>query len=271
MKKTTILLFAFVFSLSLFFGKITSAEESKPFTIGTDQGFYSDYTWRGTYINKSAWQGDVYITLLDSLTFNVWYNMPTQNDNANKSSFTEVDYTIDYAFSYEGWSFDIGHITFDFPKTPAGSISTTNEAFLTIGYDTMLSPTLGIYYDYDKTDGIYFQFDVSHSEEISDWATLNFGITQGYAVDEGPDTGKNTSGTQYFQYYDKNSGFTSTELSAGIDISLGHFSPSLSHATLSANGLYIIRTTGMVLGASAGAPSYGRDEFVTSINLNFEF
>ncbi len=266
----------------------SAAAEDKSFTIGTDQGLTTKYLWRATTVGSSntagiirddhgtAWQGDVYLTLFDMLTFNVWYDVPLGQKakslgTGSQGSAFEVDYTVDLAYSLDKWSFNFGHILYTFPTTAAGSISQTSEVYVTASYDMLLSPTLGVYYDYDNVNGVYLQFDVSHSVELNDWATLNLGATVGYASGEGIDTRKDANGQQYFQYYEQNSGITNGVFSASVDFALGHVSPMLDKFTLSPSFAWDVRNTSMILGSKTNAPSYAAQETVAAINLNFEY
>ncbi len=275
-------------AMGLGFAASASAADEKVFTAGTDQGLFSKYLWRGTTVGASntagvirddhgtAWQGDVYLTVFDFLTFNVWYDMPLGQKakslgTGSNGSFYEIDYTVDLAYSIDKWSFNAGHITYTFPTTVAGSIDQTSELYVSAGYDTFLSPTLGAYYDYDNVNGLYLQLDLGHSIELNDWATVNLGATVGYASGEGADARKDASGQQYWAYYDKNSGFTHANFSASVDFALAHVNPALDRFTLSPSFAWEVRNSSMISGSVSNSPTYPQQETVVAVNLNFEY
>ncbi len=133
-------------------------------------GLFSNYVWRGFKLSESAVvQPSVGITY-DGFGANLWANYDTDTNELN-----ETDLTLDYAFSYEKFSFDVGYIYY-----ALDGIDDTQEIYLSVGYDILLSPTLTVYYDIDEGDGAFFVASIGHSLEVSKGIDLSVGASASY-------------------------------------------------------------------------------------------
>ena len=154
-----------------------------PVKVDTEITGVSKYIWRGMEVNKDFVIQPSVTTSVGSISFNVWGNMDTTDYGekagyGNKSwEFTEIDLTLDYSYSYKIMTFDLGIINYTFPDSVGES---TYESYLTIGLNTILSPMLSLYYDFDEINGFYGNFGISHSFNFSKIVSLDLSISMGY-------------------------------------------------------------------------------------------
>jgi hypothetical protein len=141
----------------------------------------SNYVWRGQKLSNS-WvvQPSVGITY-GGFGSNIWSNY--DSDRAEVSSdtgngeFTETDLTLNYSFSVDKFNFVAGYIYYALEGA-----NDTQELYLTAGYDTLLNPTLALYYDFDEGNGAFLVTSISHSFEVSKDIALNLGASASYNI-----------------------------------------------------------------------------------------
>jgi len=162
----------------------------------------SNYVWRGQKLsNASVVQPSVGITY-GGFGANLWANYDTDTNEHN-----ETDLTLDYSFPVDKLSFGIGYIYYALE-----GVDDTQEVYLAVGYDVLLSPSLTVYYDFDQGDGAFIVASIGHSFELMDKATLNLGASASY-------NGKNAvMGTD--SDGEKFNGFYNAELSGSVGVQL---------------------------------------------------
>lgn len=149
-------------------------------SVGAGVDFYSKYIWRGqNLVDEPVLQPSAYVGI-ENFTASVWGNYALTDDE----DWTELDYTFDYTTSLafvspklEKLSVSFGYIYYDFPHLPPNNDS--QEVYAAIAADTLLSPSLAVYHDYDQGDGTYYEFSVAHSMPIEP-LSLNLCATVGY-------------------------------------------------------------------------------------------
>ena len=164
----------------------TVVEESiLPFGVSLMQSVQSDYIWRGyDQAAEGVYQGSGEIAYWE-LTGNIWYNFDFDNSEIN-----EVDYSITWTHVWpifdELLNTDLGYIFYDYPNTDANE---TQELYVAISADVLLTPTFSLYYDFDEIEGTYFSFGISHSIELCDMAALDLyskiGLENDYSGENG--------------------------------------------------------------------------------------
>jgi hypothetical protein len=184
---------------------------------------FDKYVWRGQQVgNKTVIQPSATIGQ-GAYSFNVWGNMPIlKNDSSGKPwSFQELNYILDYAGSYDKFSYSGGFIIYDFPNTLN---LTAHEIYGTVGYDTFLSPSLEIYKGTYKATGFYVKAAIEHSLELTETLALDLGSSLAWA--------DNQYNKTYFG--GAPAGFNDFVLSAAlpIDVAGVPIVPSLSYVTL---------------------------------------
>ncbi len=135
------------------------------------------------YVGKYIWRGQVLtddpalqtgVTLgMENLSFNIWGSMDTTNWNStnykDSGEYRELDYTLDYSDELgclDGTTYSVGTIVYHFPTTTGDNVTT--EVYAGLGFDTLLSPTVTLYYDVDDATGYYASFGMSHTIDLSD-------------------------------------------------------------------------------------------------------
>ncbi len=132
-------------------------------------GISSMYLWRGFDLSDSdpVVQGGMDVSF-KGLTLSYWSNL-----DLNSGELNETDYIIDYSFDpCEMASVSVGNIFYALED-----LKDTNELYLGVSLNTILAPTLTLYYDYDEADetGLFYTFSIGHDLELSDALTLSLG------------------------------------------------------------------------------------------------
>jgi hypothetical protein len=133
----------------------------------------SSYMWRGFQLHEdAAIQPSVGITY-GSFGINLWSDYNTETKEA-----AETDLTLNYTFSMDKLSFDAGYIYFGLDNA-----TDTQEVYLSIAYDTVLSPALTIYYDFDEGKGSFIEASIGHDIAVGSDMTLSLGASASYNAD----------------------------------------------------------------------------------------
>ncbi|OGF67863.1 MAG: hypothetical protein A2Y62_01200 [Candidatus Fischerbacteria bacterium RBG_13_37_8] len=165
--------------------------------VSMDFSIYSAYVWRGIILNDgSVFQTSV--TLSEhGFSANVWANVDLTDANDLRGNVTEIDYTFTYAKEMEKVNITGGVIAYTFLHVDADA---TTEVFAGVSFNTILNPSVMVYWDVDEVHGVSVIFSASHTfklfkEELSDGLTLkaNLGYSsakfvEGNFVYENPGT-----------------------------------------------------------------------------------
>ena len=165
---------------------IVSAEETPgllknlPIEISADTAVYSKYMWRGFKLDDDpVMQPGLYISGY-GFAASIWGSFDIDADDTVNSD--EVDYSLDYTYSFDMLSLSVGHTYYDFPAADTKS----TEFYIGVSLDTLLSPSLTWYHDYADEDsgggdGDYVLLGIGHSFELGDSpVTLDLGASAGY-------------------------------------------------------------------------------------------
>lgn len=147
-----------------------------------DNTFNSKYVWRGIVLNDDwVWQPSTTLGL-GLFSFNVWANMDLAGEYDQK--MTEVDFTLDFSWSWDNISYSIGGMYYLYPEE---DIDPSMELYAIVGIDTVLLPTVSFYRDVREGDGSYTSIGISQgfpdilqpSDDISlsadIWASIGYG------------------------------------------------------------------------------------------------
>jgi hypothetical protein len=85
---------------------------------------------------------------------------------------------LNYANSIDKFSYDAGYIYY-----ALDGFDDTQEVYLSLAYDVILSPSLTIYYDFDEGEGAFIVAAVGHSFELPKGLTLDLGASASYNAD----------------------------------------------------------------------------------------
>ncbi len=183
-----VLIFAGVVSV-LFSASIGTAQSR--FDLAIDATYAERFVWRGMPLNEeSVIQPSVTISK-DGFGLNVWGNMDLTDwgeeagygDESGR--FTELDYSGYYETSVGPVNMGGGYATYTYPNQDELGLSSTTEAFLSLGLDVPLSPTVTTYLDVDEPEdheyASYTGFDIGHSFELAEWVALDISAHLGLA------------------------------------------------------------------------------------------
>jgi len=225
-------------------------------TADLNLSFYSQYIWRGLELSRDS------LVIFPSMTIgykgfavNLWADLDTNFGTGNeerKFKLQETDVTVSYSNSYEPCklNYTVGWILYDFQPTSGNADQTISdtknqELFLTLGLDTLLSPTFSVYNEIEIGQAWYFYLGLSHSFTVyRDWS-LDVGGWVSYLIDKSDD--------DFSNFHDGN-------VSAGLKIPLNDYlsiKPNLQYSfALSGDAAQRIRNN------SEGLFHHRQDNFV---------
>ncbi|MFO7831434.1 MAG: hypothetical protein R6V18_05560 [Desulfuromonadaceae bacterium] len=171
-----------ILATMLFSAALCSTASAVEVSGGAYVGFYDKYLWRGFDLSGSepVMQGGVDLSA-GSMTLSYWTNLQLNTDDAtglDAGDASETDIVIDYSTDINDMlSLSAGNIFYQLD-----GMEDTNELYLSLGLNTLLSPTFSIYYDWDKADetGLFYTVDVSHSIDLADSLSLGMGALVSY-------------------------------------------------------------------------------------------
>jgi len=133
-------------------------------------GVYDKYLWRGFDLSggQPVAQGGVDVTI-GAVTVSYWSNLQLSTDSGeglDAGEINETDLAIDYSRDINDLvSISVGNIFY-----ALDGLEDTNELYAGVSFNTIASPSLTLYYDWDKADetGVYISLGVEHSFELMD-------------------------------------------------------------------------------------------------------
>jgi len=145
--------------------------------------------WRGQVLNDEAvLQPALTVTAENGFSVSMWGNADLTDVHADpaegvdtKNRLTELDVAAAYALPLgedSPVSVELGVWQYTFPEIGAAS---TREAYVTLGGNAPLAPTLSVYYDFDAADGFYGTFGLSQDVTLTEKLTLGLAASAGYA------------------------------------------------------------------------------------------
>ena len=203
------------------------AEEEKP-SADLSVAALSQYIWRGQELSRDSMVIQPSMTIsYQGFSANLWGNLDTDPYIAqDDQKWTETDFTLSYGKGFGLLGVEAGYIYYALEGIDADS----QEVFLSLGLDTLLSPALTIYKDFDTYEHWYFLIGISHSFEITEAISLELSGSASYLksgdVDAYPeiDSGVPTG--------DKFSNLHDGVISASLPIAVAEYitiTPSLSY------------------------------------------
>jgi hypothetical protein len=130
--------------------------------------------WRGQTLSgdDGVVQPSVGITY-GNLGANLWANHDIETDEQN-----ETDLTLTYGLSKDKLSLEVGYIYYALDGT-----DDTQEVYLSLAYDIILSPSVILYYDFDEGDGAFLVASVGYSIGLADKVSLDLGASASINLD----------------------------------------------------------------------------------------
>jgi hypothetical protein len=154
------------------------AEDEAP-TASGDISILSKYVWRGYELSDDSIVIQPSATVgYKGFSFNLWGNLDTDYVATDNSDFNETDLTLAYDTAVGPVGLGFGYIYYGLEGDD------TQELYVSAGYDTLLAPSLTVYKDIDQFPGIYVNFGLSHSIELSNGISLDLSGSLGYYDDD---------------------------------------------------------------------------------------
>ena len=154
-----------------------------------DLSVMSAYIWRGYEQTRfSAVVQPAVTASYKGFSVNVWGNLDTRPYSATDANYgakyTETDWTISYSRKFGIVQVTPGYIYYALSAPYAGGTAPLDaqELFLTVGLDTILSPTLTVYKEIDHYRQWYAIFGVSHTFAFNEKIGLKLAATASYLL-----------------------------------------------------------------------------------------
>ncbi len=177
-----------MFSLIAAVGVMTAgqckAQDSFETEISVD--YLSEYMWRGMRLTNDPVLQPGVTGSYKGFSANVWASIDQTDINETGDHdwrIQEVDYTLNYSlpFGSDFFSTDIGFIHYEFHGT---DFQPTQEVYVSMGFDVLLSPTFTLYADIDAANAFYGLAEIGHSFGFTDKLSLDLGATLGYGDED---------------------------------------------------------------------------------------
>jgi len=156
-------------------------------SVSTSVDVVSDYVFRGVSLADTAIQPGVEVSLGD-FTAGAWFSTGIGNTSALAGD--ELDLYASYSLPLSDTiSTDVGITYYHYPQ--GGSLFETNggnagtyEVFASLGFDTVLAPSVSAYYDF-TLEAFTVEGGISHSLPVGNKSSLDLGGTVGLVDGDG--------------------------------------------------------------------------------------
>jgi hypothetical protein len=173
----------------------------------------SNYIWRGQKLSNSwVLQPSVGINY-GSFGASIWSNYDSDRTEAasgglsSRGKITETDITLTYTHSIDKLTLAGGYIYYALEGA-----NDTQEIFITASYNTILNPSLTVYYDYDEGNGAFIVLGVGHAFPILKDIGVKLGASASYNI-RNKVMGFDSGGKRFSNFYN-------AEISASVAIPL---------------------------------------------------
>jgi hypothetical protein len=175
----------------LSFARPSVAAEVDNVTGEAAASFLTAYIWRGQELTRYSAVIQPSLTAnYKGFSINLWGNLDTKpysaTDEKYSSNFTETDVTLSYSRKFGIVQAGVGYIYYSLAAPYAGAADPfdSQELFVTLGLDTILSPTLTVYKEIDHYQQWYALFGVSHTFALHEKTGLKLAATASYLKSE---------------------------------------------------------------------------------------
>ncbi|NOX24845.1 MAG: hypothetical protein GXP59_01770 [Deltaproteobacteria bacterium] len=245
----------------------TALAAAKP-TADVSVDALSKYVWRGFELSRDSMVLQPSMTVAyNGFSANLWSNLDTNSFTDNTNSWTETDMTLSYERSLGMVDLSGGYIYYGLDGA-----ADSQEIYVSAALNTMLTPTLTIYRDYDSFPGWYITLGISHSVPIKDDIALDLGAQIGYlAADEASSYGVVVNGAQ--SATDAYSAFHDGLLTASVTFPVSKYvsiTPKLNYSfPLTSKASDLIEVTSFGYNGTMGS---GHDSFLYGgVNIDLSF
>lgn len=128
-------------------------------------GVYSNYVWRGLTLSDEMVAQPTVGLSYKGFGANLWSNYDIDTEQLN-----ETDFTLNYVGAAAKLGYDVGYIYYGFD-----GFDDTQEIYLGLSYDVLLSPSATLYWDFDEGEGGFLVLAVGHSFPVSETIAIDLG------------------------------------------------------------------------------------------------
>jgi len=170
------------------------AEDEKP-TGDFSVSALSKYVWRGQELSRDS------VVIQPSMTIgykgfavNVWGNLDTDpyvaSSDDDSTNWTETDVTLSYSKTLGLFNLGAGYIYYGLAGSNENGADyhDSQEIYVSVGLNTLLSPTLTVYKEIDYYHQWYFLLGVSHAFELNKMVSLKLAASASYLLSEDEET-----------------------------------------------------------------------------------
>lgn len=195
-------------------------------TVGLDAGLYTHYVWRGiTFTSDPVIQQDFWLEYA-GFTGGFWSNVevvPAGQSalairEAGNRGVSEIDYWLEYEFSFEKADLSVGAVYYTFLGLPDIGDGNTAEVYANVTLTALpVEPSLAVFYDLDHVRGAYLEGSVGYSLPVgSGHHSLDLGVLGGFSAGQETNSTVSSQGANF-----DGKGFTHVDFSAGTELHLG--------------------------------------------------
>jgi len=170
---------------------IEQTQERDKITGEVAAGLFSAYIWRGQELTRHSVVIQPSVTAAyKGFAANVWGNLDTKPYSALdvncSANFTETDVTLSYLHKFGILQAGIGYIYYGLAGAVQGGadLPDSQEVFVTLGFDTILAPTLTAYKEFDYYNQWYVTLGISHTFALHEKVGLKFAAQASYLRSE---------------------------------------------------------------------------------------
>jgi len=173
----------------------------------------SNYVWRGIRLSDGFVIQPTAGVTYEGFGMNLWSNM---DFDTRPTTINETDFTLNYSRELGAVGFDAGYIYYGVPSAD------TQELYLGVSYDTLLSPSCTVYWDMDQGQGGFLSLGIGHSFPIQGMTAIDLGFTLNVNLDNAV-MGADADGNEFTGLYNGEIG-----VSAGFEYKGITFTPMLA-------------------------------------------
>lgn len=149
-------------------GAVQAAEVSGEAKVA----FLSRYVWRGVVLSEGVvLQPEGYVEVAGFYA-DVWSNLELDTGESN-----EIDFTFGRAWEWKGLQWDAGYILYWPANYPV-----SQEVYLSVGWETWVTPKVTVYYDFDEGDGAFIQAELEKTWTLPREIELVTGANTGFDI-----------------------------------------------------------------------------------------
>lgn len=190
-QSATIVLFLSIISATQAFSQEAPQQQEERPVIDFSVSPLTKYVWRGQELSRDSIVIQPSMTVgYKGFTVNLWGNLDTKPYASSGESYsptwTETDFTLSYVRAFGPVSIGAGYIYYALAAAHTGAQDPpdSQEIFLALTLNKVLSPTLTIYREIDHYHQWYFLLGFSHAIELSKTVSLKLAASASYLLSE---------------------------------------------------------------------------------------